>query len=532
MSEMVEQLKQRAAQLRRLKYPTNDRINAINDTVWEMRYVNDPLVEHLCAEALQLAGQNGYERGRAYALHHRGWFNIFGGYGDVAEEGLQESCRIFLKLKDETGLASAFNGLAVAERKAGKHQAALENHLSALALRKKIGDAVGAAGVLTNIGIVYKFLGNYEAALDYYYDAVQVAATDSSETAGSTLVYHNLGEVLWRVGETAQAIKYLRRALNAHRKHSNELFESMALVNLGAAYSSRGEHRAALNYYQRSLAIGLSIHNFETQAGAELGLGIVHCKIGDNPNAVSHLSHALEFSRSINNRRYESETLLWLGLTHKQGGDAVQSVEMLESALQMGAEINANDVCCNAHLALSEAYQKQNKLAAALHHHQAFHRIWQDLFGTASSRRIGQLLLQFKETPSEKTKSSKFLRRDAKTSGAHAESVATLTPRKLQEVSRFITDHLEKNITVAELADSIGLSQNYFLRSFKRSTGKTPHQFLLEQRVARAAELLKKTALPLSEIALRCGFSNQSHLTVQFRLRNGMTPRAFRQSQI
>jgi AraC family transcriptional regulator len=64
------------------------------------------------------------------------------------------------------------------------------------------------------------------------------------------------------------------------------------------------------------------------------------------------------------------------------------------------------------------------------------------------------------------------------------------------------------------------------------SIGISPYQYLLQQRVERAKQLLKQTNQPIVEIALDCGFSSHSHLSKQFRQLAGMTPKAFRVSQI
>jgi transcriptional regulator GlxA family with amidase domain len=70
----------------------------------------------------------------------------------------------------------------------------------------------------------------------------------------------------------------------------------------------------------------------------------------------------------------------------------------------------------------------------------------------------------------------------------------------------------------------------HFVRAFKRSEGVTPHDYLVQCRVRRAQELMTGTDLPLSEIAVACGFSDQSHYTRQFRARVGITPSRYRQA--
>jgi AraC family transcriptional regulator len=69
-----------------------------------------------------------------------------------------------------------------------------------------------------------------------------------------------------------------------------------------------------------------------------------------------------------------------------------------------------------------------------------------------------------------------------------------------------------------------------FLRSFKQSTGLPPHQYILRERIERAKSLLSSPGLPLTEVALRSGFVDQSHLTKAFRRLTNLSPGAYRKA--
>ena len=105
-----------------------------------------------------------------------------------------------------------------------------------------------------------------------------------------------------------------------------------------------------------------------------------------------------------------------------------------------------------------------------------------------------------------------------------------LPPRQLRYVLDYIDSHLDQEIKLAQLADLLDISQFHFSRLFKQSIGVSPHQYLIQQRVERAKQLLKKTKQSIVEIALDCGFNSHSHLSKQFRQLTGMTPKAYRTS--
>jgi AraC family transcriptional regulator len=94
----------------------------------------------------------------------------------------------------------------------------------------------------------------------------------------------------------------------------------------------------------------------------------------------------------------------------------------------------------------------------------------------------------------------------------------------------FMEQRLDQSFPVADVADACGLSVNHFSRAFRRSVGKPPHRWLLDRRITRARELLRDTDLSLADIALGCGFAEQSHFTRVFTRLVGMPPGAWRRA--
>jgi AraC family transcriptional regulator len=104
-----------------------------------------------------------------------------------------------------------------------------------------------------------------------------------------------------------------------------------------------------------------------------------------------------------------------------------------------------------------------------------------------------------------------------------------LPDRQLRQVLDYIHDHLDLDIKLEDLAQLLGISQFHFSRVFKQSIGISPYQYLLQQRVERAKQLLKQNEeRSILDIALACGFNSHSHLSKQFRQLTGMTPKAYR----
>jgi AraC family transcriptional regulator len=102
-----------------------------------------------------------------------------------------------------------------------------------------------------------------------------------------------------------------------------------------------------------------------------------------------------------------------------------------------------------------------------------------------------------------------------------------LPQSQLERVIDYIKANLTQDLSILDLATLTGMSESHFSRSFKRSVGVAPYQYLMQQRVERAKQLLAKQSIAISTIALDCGFANQTHLTKVFRQMTGMTPKAY-----
>jgi AraC family transcriptional regulator len=105
---------------------------------------------------------------------------------------------------------------------------------------------------------------------------------------------------------------------------------------------------------------------------------------------------------------------------------------------------------------------------------------------------------------------------------------ATRSPRWLESGRALLQARFADTLSLAEIAESIGVSADHLARSFRRSYGCTVGEFVRRLRVEFACRRLAETDEPLAEIAAAAGFTDQSHFTKVFRRHVGMTPAAFR----
>ncbi|MBD2248777.1 AraC family transcriptional regulator [Nostoc sp. FACHB-888] len=121
-----------------------------------------------------------------------------------------------------------------------------------------------------------------------------------------------------------------------------------------------------------------------------------------------------------------------------------------------------------------------------------------------------------------------LLRRYSTLTQPIASQNCSLTRTQLHQAIDYIHAHLNRDLSLAELASVVKISPTYFASLFKQEIGISPHQYVIQQRVEQAKLMLLKTDLAIADIALKVGFSSQSHLTQQFKRLTGMTPKQIR----
>jgi len=104
-----------------------------------------------------------------------------------------------------------------------------------------------------------------------------------------------------------------------------------------------------------------------------------------------------------------------------------------------------------------------------------------------------------------------------------------LGPARLRRIRELVQARLEGDLSLDEMAQSVGLSTAHFARVFRKSTGETPHQFVLRQKLERAKAMLRAPDARVLDVAVACGFKTQQHFAQVFRDICGISPTGYRQ---
>ena len=108
----------------------------------------------------------------------------------------------------------------------------------------------------------------------------------------------------------------------------------------------------------------------------------------------------------------------------------------------------------------------------------------------------------------------------------------SITSNSIRHALSYISEHFTEDVSLNELADIAGLSPYYFSRAFKKETGVSPHQYVINTRISFAKYYLSSSQKSISEIAHDSGFKDESAFCFTFKKREGVTPKEYRKPNV
>jgi AraC-like DNA-binding protein len=115
--------------------------------------------------------------------------------------------------------------------------------------------------------------------------------------------------------------------------------------------------------------------------------------------------------------------------------------------------------------------------------------------------------------------------------GVHVPDSGRLSGGQEKFVLTYIAENLHREVSLSELAGLVGLSRFHFSRSFRRTTGLAPYQFILASRVERAKAILSGSETSMAEISASLGFGSQTQFSAAIRKLTGLIPSQFRRTR-
>lgn len=339
-----------------------ERVMNLCDLCYELKYQNAEEARKYCLEALDLAEEIEYKKGKATALQHLGV--TFQGQSDyqTALKYQLEALDLYLELDDTLAIANTQNNIGIVYDEKGEYKKAIEKYFLALKIYEDRKDKLGVAQAYNNIGIVYKKQKNYEKVIEYYEKALMIYK-EAEHGFGIAVCRGNLGSVFLNIKKYKKAIDYSLLSVRGYDSLKIYQFKPYPLENIGRAYDGLEEHNKAITFHLEALRLHEEYGNKKEIAFTK-----------------NNLAESFFITNQIKKAKYQAS-----------------------ESLKLATEIGAKEEIRNAYLTLSRIYEKENEFEQAYHAYQGFTEVKDSLFETEKTKAIVELQTQYETAQKEQT---------------------------------------------------------------------------------------------------------------------------------
>lgn len=285
-------------------------------------------------QSLALWQQAGDRRGEADAVQYLAVAHRRIGETEKAIEHLTQALSLYRAAEERRGESQVLQGLGLMNHLTGDVHKALEYYNQTLPMSREMGDRGGEATALNNIGGVYSYMGEQQKALEYYALSLPLHKTLGNKVGEATTL-NNIGEIYRTLGEYDRAIEHFDKSLSLRRETKDIRGEGVTLNNIGLTYSSLSQYQKALDYLGQSLALRRTTGDRSGEAFTLNNTGFVYHKLGEHDKALEFFNQALKLRQAVADRRGEANTLHHIGSVYSSMGDTQKAMEYFNRALPL-----------------------------------------------------------------------------------------------------------------------------------------------------------------------------------------------------
>lgn len=336
-----------------------DRINALNELAWQIRFSEIERAFQISQEAFRLSNSGVYSE-RPY----------------------------------RPGVSASLVTLAYLNHTIGKMDLALTQVFDALAILEELPPSRVTVDAYRIINWIYYFVGDFSSAIDFGMKGLKLAR-DLDLKAEQSSCLDSLAMVYGASGDVQQALHSQEEALRLSREVGDENLESGVLNNLAMNLMETGDLQRALAYGLAGLEITRRSNWTEPITSNLDTIGQIYQRMGEFDRAEAVFREALQISRDGGHSLSEMYCLLGLGISLLSQDMLPQAEESLVAALAMAQSLGTRPVEAQCHQTLSEMYERKGCLAKALDHYKRYFKVNQEVLNDGSHRRIDALKIVF-----------------------------------------------------------------------------------------------------------------------------------------
>ncbi len=287
-----------------------------------------------------------------------------------------ENASKILQLAEENnyalGIAWAIGNIGAAQMWQSNYEEALEHTTKARELLHQEQDFKHEVDIIYNLCVIFYFLGDYEKQLIYAKESL-AAAEKINYASGKANALNGIGLAYSTTNENEKAIEYLLKGKEIAEKNDDKAILLKILDSIGQSHFNLGSYDEALKYRMSCAKITNELGEKSIEAYALNGIGEIYVQKNDSENALNYFNKSLNLRKELGFKSGEAETNFHLGELYLILDNIELAIKYLNQAISISTEINSFDIIAKCHLLLSEHYEKVEDFKNYVIHFKAYH---------------------------------------------------------------------------------------------------------------------------------------------------------------
>jgi signal transduction histidine kinase len=286
----------------------------------------------------------------------------------------------------QAGVTDSLLLLGILNYLQGNYRAALAQLLEVGPLAEDRGQRRIAGESLLTIARVYHLLGDSATALEYALAAIghcQAAGYGQGEAEAHNMI----GIIRSRLNDHRQELAEFQQALQIYRQLGDISGEATILNDIAMAHMALQEYEQALASGNECLAMAQRNELPMLEANVWCTLGEIRLGRGDHDEALENFQKSIVMSRRLGFKYVEMYALMMSGQVYLLRDELRQAGSILPAALAMAEEIDTKTELAKCHQLLTQVYKQQGDFETALHHHEQFHALHEEVFNEETEQK-------------------------------------------------------------------------------------------------------------------------------------------------
>lgn len=314
------------------------RIDLLYEIANDRAYGNAALSFAYADSIEQLSNKARYEKGKAMALHLRGFGYEYQGAYEKALDLFQQELAIFQKLGDLKEQSTVLNNIGSEWGNLGSSDSCIAYYLKSLAIDEQRGDSLGMSIIYNNIGNIYSDEGVYDRAIEDFEKALNIRQRMGAEKR-YLQCYSNLSSVYGRKQDFEKAEEYASKGLELASKFGNANTAGIIANNLGSSYNDLKRYREAIPWLEKAQAAWRSMDNEPYLTYAYYNLAEAYAGLGNGRQALQYANQGYEIVRRLKLEDLHELYFKVFALAHEANGDEGEALRWYKQYVTLADSI-------------------------------------------------------------------------------------------------------------------------------------------------------------------------------------------------